>query len=114
MRGLLPEDSNDFEITTNDSLVRTFDQALDTVAIGAFVISAIALLAAGVGVMNIMLVSVTERTREIGIRKSLGARKKAILYQFLLEAVALSLFGGIAGVLLGSGGGNLAGQLPCA
>lgn len=111
VRGLLPEDSNDFELTTNDSLVKTFDQALDTVAIGAFVISAIALLAAGVGVMNIMLVSVTERTREIGIRKSLGARKKAILYQFLLEAVALSLFGGVAGVLLGIGGGNLAGQL---
>ncbi|MEJ6604055.1 MAG: ABC transporter permease [Verrucomicrobiia bacterium] len=111
VRGLLPEDRNDFEITTNDSLVKTFDQALDTVAIGAFVISAIALLAAGVGVMNIMLVSVTERTREIGIRKSLGARKRAILYQFLLEAVALSLFGGVAGVLLGIGGGNLAGQL---
>jgi putative ABC transport system permease protein len=111
VRGLLPEDSNDFEITTNDSLVKTFDQALDMVAVGAFVISAIALLAAGVGVMNIMLVSVTERTREIGIRKSLGARKKAILYQFLLEAVALSLFGGVAGVLLGIGGGNLVGQL---
>ena len=111
VRGLLPEDSNNFEITTNDSLIKTFDQALDTVAVGAFVISAIALLAAGVGVMNIMLVSVTERTREIGIRKSLGARKRAILYQFLLEAVALSLFGGFAGVLFGIGGGNLAGQL---
>ncbi len=111
VRGLLPEDANDFDTTTNDSLIKTFDQALNTVAIGAFVISAIALLAAGVGVMNIMLVSVTERTREIGIRKSLGARKKTILTQFLLEAVTLSLFGGIAGILLGIGGGNLAGQL---
>mgnify|MGYP003675960097 CR=1 FL=1 len=111
VRGLDPEDDNNFDMTTNDSLIKTFDQALNTVAIGAFVISAIALLAAGVGVMNIMLVSVTERTREIGIRKSLGARKKTILTQFLMEAVALSLFGGIAGILLGIGGGNLAGQL---
>jgi putative ABC transport system permease protein len=111
VRGLLPEDSNDFELTTNDSLMRTFDQVLDTIAVGAFVISAIALLAAGVGVMNIMLVSVTERTREIGIRKSLGARKQTVLLQFLAEAVALSLFGGVFGVLIGIGGGNLAGQL---
>jgi len=111
VRGLEPEDENDFETTTNDSLIKTFDDALNTVAIGAFVISAIALLAAGVGVMNIMLVSVTERTREIGIRKSLGARKLTILTQFLTEAVALSLFGGVAGILLGIGGGNLAGQL---
>lgn len=111
VRGLDPEDANNFDTTTNDSLIKTFDQALNTVAIGAFVISAIALLAAGVGVMNIMLVSVTERTREIGIRKSLGARKKTILTQFLMEAVALSIFGGIAGILLGIAGGNLAGQL---
>ncbi len=111
VRGLLPEDGNNFDTTTNDSLIKTFDQALNTVAIGAFVISAIALLAAGVGVMNIMLVSVTERTREIGIRKSLGARKKTILSQFLIEAVALSLLGGVAGILLGIVGGNLAGQL---
>lgn len=110
-RGLEAEDSNDFETFTNDSLIETFNKVLDVVAVGAFVISAIALLAAGVGVMNIMLVSVTERTREIGIRKSLGARKRTILTQFLLEAVALSLFGGVAGVLLGIIGGNLAGQL---
>ncbi|MCF3648968.1 ABC transporter permease [Synoicihabitans lomoniglobus] len=110
-RGLLPEDPNDFETFTNDSLIETFNKVLGTVAIGAFVISAIALLAAGVGVMNIMLVSVTERTREIGVRKSLGARKLNILTQFLLEAVALSLFGGVIGVLLGVAGGNLAGQL---
>jgi len=111
VRGLLPEDSNNFETTTNDSLIKSFDQALDTVAVGAFVISAIALLAAGVGVMNIMLVSVTERTREIGVRKSLGARKANILTQFLLEAVALSLFGGIVGVIVGVVGGNVFGQL---
>ncbi|HEX2101474.1 MAG TPA: ABC transporter permease [Candidatus Synoicihabitans sp.] len=110
-RGLEPEDPNDFEVFSNESLIATFNQALDTVAVGAFVISAIALLAAGVGVMNIMLVSVTERTREIGIRKSLGARKANILVQFLLEAVTLSLLGGLGGVLFGVLGGNLAGQL---
>ncbi|WP_221032344.1 ABC transporter permease [Actomonas aquatica] len=111
VRGLLPEDGNDFDTTTNDSLIKTFDEALNGVAVGAFVISSIALLAAGVGVMNIMLVSVTERTREIGIRKSLGARKKTILAQFLIEAVALSIVGGIAGIAFGIVGGNLAGML---
>lgn len=111
VRGLLPEDGNDFELTTNDSLMRTFDQILDTIAVGAFVISAVALLAAGVGVMNIMLVSVTERTREIGIRKSLGARKTTVMMQFLIEAVTLSLFGGVFGVLFGIGAGNLVGMI---
>ena len=110
-RGLDPEDTNDFEVFSNESLIETFNTVLGTVAIGAFVISAIALVAAGVGVMNIMLVSVTERTKEIGIRKSLGARKKNILQQFLLEAVVLSLMGGVAGVICGVVIGNAAGQL---
>lgn len=110
-RGLKPEDVNNFEIFSNDSLIETFDKIIGMVAVGAFVISAIALLAAGVGVMNIMLVSVTERTKEIGIRKSLGARKNNILGQFLIEAVFLSLLGGVAGVVLGVILGNVAGQL---
>jgi putative ABC transport system permease protein len=106
VRGLHPEDLNDFEVFSNESLIEAFNKIADIVSIGALVISAIALLASGVGVMNIMLVSVTERTKEIGVRKSIGAKKRNILLQFLAEAVALSLIGGVAGVAIGVGGGN--------
>ena len=106
VRGLHPEDLNDFEVFSNESLIEAFNKIADVVAIGALVISAIALLASGVGVMNIMLVSVTERTKEIGVRKSIGAKKRNILLQFLAEAVALSLIGGVAGVAIGVAGGN--------
>ncbi len=106
VRGLDPEDPNDFEVFSNDSLIDAFNSIAGVVAVGAFVISAIALLASGVGVMNIMLVSVTERTKEIGIRKSIGAKKRNILSQFLIEAVALSLAGGLAGVGFGIVAGN--------
>ena len=110
-RGLKPEDGNDFEVFSNESLIEAFNKIADIVAAGALIISAIALLASGVGVMNIMLVSVTERTKEIGIRKSIGAKKRNILMQFLAEAVALSLLGGMAGVLIGVGGGNAVAML---
>lgn len=106
VRGLDPEDPNDFEIFSNDSLIEAFNSIASVVAVGAFVISAIALLASGVGVMNIMLVSVTERTKEIGIRKSIGAKKRNILAQFLIEAVVLSLAGGLVGIAVGVIGGN--------
>jgi putative ABC transport system permease protein len=111
VRGLAPEDFDDFAIFSNESLIEAFNKIADVIAAGALVISAIALLASGVGVMNIMLVSVTERTKEIGIRKSIGAKKRSILLQFLTEAVALSLIGGLAGVLIGVMGGNLAALL---
>jgi putative ABC transport system permease protein len=100
-RGLRPGQDNDFDVYSNDSLISAFAKVADIVGVGAFIISGIALLTAGVGIMNIMLVSVTERTREIGIRKSIGAKKRNILTQFLLESVVLSLVGGCAGILLG-------------
>src|SRR5205814_4583574 len=94
-RGLKADQNNDFEIYTNDSLKSAFLNVAGMVSIGAFVISFIALVAAGIGIMNIMLVSVTERTKEIGVRKSIGARSRDILRQFLAEAVFISQAGGI-------------------
>ena len=106
-RGLKPNQPDDFEIYSNDSLKSAFASIAGVVRIGAFVISLIALIAAGVGIMNIMLVNVTERTKEIGIRKSIGARSRDILRQFLAEAVFISEAGGILGIVLGVIGGNL-------
>ena len=102
-RGLRANQENDFEIYSNDSLKSAFVSVAGVVKIGAFVISLIALVAAGIGIMNIMLVSVTERTKEIGIRKAVGARRKDILTQFLIEAVMVTAIGGAFGVLTGFG-----------
>ena len=106
-RGLRANQPNDFEIYSNDSLKSAFTSIAGVVRIGAFVISFIALVAAGIGIMNIMLVSVTERTKEIGVRKSIGARSRDILRQFLTEAVFISEAGGILGIILGVIGGDL-------
>jgi putative ABC transport system permease protein len=106
-RGLRANQENDFEIYTNDSLKSAFASVAGVVRIGAFVVSFIALVAAGIGIMNIMLVSVTERTKEIGVRKSIGARSRDILQQFLTEAVFISEAGGILGIILGVIGGDL-------
>jgi putative ABC transport system permease protein len=100
-RGLRANQENDFEIYSNDSLKSAFTSIAGVVSVGAFVISFIALVAAGIGIMNIMLVSVTERTKEIGVRKSIGARSRDILRQFLTEAVFISEAGGILGIILG-------------
>ncbi len=110
IRKILPGHENDFEIFSNESVIAQINDITSGVKIGAMVISIIALIAAGVGIMNIMLVSVTERTREIGIRKAVGARKNIILLQFLFEAVVLSLIGGVIGIILGIGIGNFAGS----
>jgi putative ABC transport system permease protein len=110
IRKVPPGKDNDFEIFSNESILTTINETTRYVSLGAVVIAAIALLAAGVGIMNIMLVSVTERTREIGIRKAIGAKKTNILIQFLIEAIVLSCFGGVLGIIFGVGIGNLAGS----
>jgi putative ABC transport system permease protein len=107
IRKVPPGKENDFEISSNDSLIEQFKNFTRSVRIGVMVVSSIALLAAGVGIMNIMLVSVTERTREIGIRRAIGAKKRNIMVQFIMEAVALCEVGGAIGVVLGILGGNL-------
>ncbi len=109
IRKVGPGEPNDFYIFSNESMIEQTNQITGPIKIIALAISLIALIAAGVGIMNIMLVSVTERTREIGIRKALGARKTWILIQFLFEAIILCLLGGLIGIILGVGIGNLAG-----
>jgi putative ABC transport system permease protein len=110
IRKVGPGEENDFDIFSNESLIGQVGQITQYVRLGAIVVAFIALLAAGIGIMNIMLVSVTERTREIGIRKAIGAKKRNILFQFIIEAVTLCQFGGIIGIVLGLGVGNMAGK----
>jgi len=107
IRKVPPGDENDFEVISNAELMDTFGQFTGGVKLFAFVISVIALVVAGIGIMNIMLVSVTERIKEIGIRKAIGATRQDILTQFLTEAVFLSEIGGIVGVIFGIVGGNM-------
>ena len=113
VRGLLrairkvpPGVEDDFEIFSNESQIQTFEQFTRAVRIGVAVVSSIALMAAGIGIMNIMLVSVTERTREIGIRRAIGAKKRNIMTQFIFEAIVLCEVGGAFGVVFGILGGN--------
>jgi putative ABC transport system permease protein len=94
---------DDFALFTSDYFLDLWNKISGLIIILMFAISAVGLLVGGIGVMNIMLVSVTERTREIGIRKAIGAKRSNILAQFLIEAVTLSIIGGVIGVLLGSG-----------
>jgi putative ABC transport system permease protein len=108
IRKVPPGRDDDFAIFSNDSLIKQFDELTFYIKVGVAFISFIALLAAGVGIMNIMLVSVTERTREIGIRKAIGAQKKNVMAQFITEAILLCEVGGLVGVVLGILGGNVA------
>ena len=100
-------EDNDFELETNDEMIETFSGFTGGIKLFALSVSIIALVVAGIGIMNIMLVSVTERIKEIGIRKAIGATKQDILTQFLMEAVFLSEFGGIVGIIMGISAGNL-------
>ena len=96
-------DPNNFDIKTADKFIEQFDSITAMVGLIAIAISSLGLLVGGIGVMNIMLVSVTERTKEIGVRKALGARRRDIVRQFLFEAMTLTFLGGILGVVLAVG-----------
>jgi putative ABC transport system permease protein len=100
-RGVPYDKPEDFAVFTQDSLMEQYKQITGAIYVAMTVISSIGLMVGGVGVMNIMLVSVTERTREIGIRKAVGARRKNIIWQFLIEAMTLSGLGGVIGILFG-------------
>jgi putative ABC transport system permease protein len=106
-RSVKPGADNDFEVESNSSLNLQFESFSKYIVYAGAGISAIALIAASIGIMNIMLVSVTERTKEIGIRKALGARKSSITGQFLTESVIICLIGGVIGIIFGIGFGNI-------
>ena len=107
IRKVRPEEDNDFEIVTNTEMIEQLSGFTSGIKLFALFVSVIALVVAGIGIMNIMLVSVTERIKEIGIRKAIGATKNDILTQFLMEAIFLSQFGGIVGIIMGVSGGNI-------
>jgi putative ABC transport system permease protein len=99
-----PGEPDDFSIISQSDLIGTFEQITSVITVFLGAIAGISLLVGGIGIMNIMLVSVTERTREIGLRKAVGARRRDILWQFLIEAMLLSLAGGAVGIVLGASG----------
>jgi putative ABC transport system permease protein len=101
------DQENDFDVGTQATLFKFWERLSSAVFLALVVISSIALMVGGIGVMAIMTISVTERTREIGVRKALGARSREVLWQFLLEAAFLTSFGGVLGVVLGAGIGWL-------
>jgi putative ABC transport system permease protein len=107
VRNVPPGEEDDFTVYSNDSLISSFNEFTLYVKLGVGFMSFISLLAAGIGIMNIMLVSVTERTKEIGIRKAIGARSVNILAQFIMEAIVLCQIGGVIGIALGVLGGNI-------
>jgi putative ABC transport system permease protein len=102
-RGVRANQPSNFDLSTADRIIQQFDGITGAIGLIAIAISSVSLLVGGIGVMNIMLVSVTERTQEIGVRKALGARRADIVRQFLFEAIALTLSGGVIGVLLAVG-----------
>ena len=105
--GLTLDKPNDFDLVTQDAVLKVWEQISAAILLSLVVISSIALMVGGIGVMAIMTISVTERTREIGVRKAIGARNREILVQFLIEAAVLTSLGGLLGVVFGSGIGLL-------
>jgi len=103
VRKLKVTEKNDFEIRKSDGILEKLKEATSTLRLGTMIIVLLTLLGAAIGLMNIMLVTVTERTKEIGVRKALGATRSNVLMQFLTEAVMICILGGLAGVMLGTG-----------
>jgi putative ABC transport system permease protein len=108
---LRSDQPNDFEVGTQKEFLKSFNKVANGVTYIVAGVVSIALFVGGIGIMNMMLVSVTERTREIGVRKAVGARRSHILQQFVIEAVTLALVGGIVGILMGFAVGQLAAKL---
>ncbi|MEJ2306023.1 MAG: ABC transporter permease [candidate division WOR-3 bacterium] len=102
VRSIKPEEEDDFSINSSDALIAQFNQLTKTIFLISIAIAAISLIVGGIGIMNIMLVSVSERTREIGVRKAIGAKSGEILGQFLMESVVICLVGGFLGIFLGA------------
>jgi putative ABC transport system permease protein len=109
--GLSAGDADDFQVTSQQAILDIAGQITGVLTLFLGAIAGISLLVGGIGIMNIMLVSVTERTREVGIRKAVGATKRDILLQFLLESIALSFLGGLLGISLGLAGASLISNL---
>jgi len=103
IRGLGPRDDNNFGIVTQDKALQNWDQITGVFFLVMLVLSSVGLMVGGVGVVAIMMISVTERTREIGVRKAIGAKRREILWQFLVEAATLTLIGGTVGLIVGGG-----------
>jgi len=102
MRGLRPVDDNNFSVLASDQLLETFDRFIGVFFLVMIALSSVGLLVGGIGVIGIMMISVTERTREIGIRKAVGATRQEILWQFLVESAFLTALGGATGMALGA------------
>jgi putative ABC transport system permease protein len=107
MRGLRPGEENDFALIRQEAFLELFDRVTGVIFLVMLVLSSIGLLVGGVGVVGIMMISVTERTREIGVRKALGATRREILWQFLVESMTVTVIGGLFGLVIGGGGALL-------